>query len=59
MFIADEDYHAIRKYNTTSFTMSTVAGSNPAGYVDGPATVAKFNYPRGLALAPTGEIYVI
>lgn len=62
VLIADQNFHLIQKYNTTSSTVSTVAGApvgNYMGYVDGPGPLAKFNYPRGLAIASTGEIYVI
>ncbi len=56
--ITDTYNHTIRRY-TTSDTVVTVAG--PGGNfdrVDGPATTARFNAPSGLALAPSGDLYV-
>jgi len=38
-------------------TVSAVAGGE-RGYVDGPATSARFDTPSGIALAPDGSIYV-
>ena len=38
--------------------VSTVAGSTVSGYVDGVGTVAKFNYPRGISVDSTGNVWV-
>jgi len=38
--------------------VTTVAGSDSPGSVDGPASQARFNAPRGVAVAPSGAIYV-
>ena len=38
--------------------VTTVAGSDRPGNVDGPALQARFNSPRGVAVASSGAIYV-
>lgn len=66
MYITDEAAQRIRAL-TKSGTVITVAGSGDAvapglsvkgGYRDGPARQAEFNRPTGIAISPTGAIYV-
>jgi len=38
--------------------VTTIAGNAGSGNVDGPAAQARFNSPRGVAVAPSGAIYV-
>ncbi len=49
----------VRKVDTSG-TISTVAGSGPAGYSGdgGPATLAQINLPRGLAVDAAGDLYI-
>ena len=38
--------------------VSTLAGSGTAGYAEGLSTAAQFNYPIGVAVDGTGNVYV-
>ena len=52
------DNYGVRRIATDGAT-SLLAGSSTAfGYVDGPASVARFNTIRGMAVAPNGDVFV-
>ncbi len=55
--VADMGNHQIKRV-TPDGTVTLVAGQGGSGWVDGAATVAKFNSPRGVAVAKDGTIYV-
>lgn len=48
IYFADTYNHAIRKYDIITGQVTTIAGNGVAGYVDGPCTTARFNYPEGV-----------
>lgn len=50
------DVHSIRVLSPAG--LQTLAGSDTPGFVDGPAAVARFNGPLGLAMAPNGDLYI-
>lgn len=55
-YIADTNNNVIRKLKAGEVT--TYAGNGDAGFVDGDATTAQFNKPRGLVLDNEGNLYV-
>ncbi|MEO8100167.1 MAG: IPT/TIG domain-containing protein [Acidobacteriota bacterium] len=59
LYIADTYNHRIRKVSPAGI-MTTVAGSIGAGYRgdNGPATSASLNYPRGVAVDASGNIFI-
>lgn len=57
VFVADTANHLIRKI-TPEGEVSTLAGNGQPGSVDGPAKVAGFYYPRGVAVNLDGTVAV-
>jgi sugar lactone lactonase YvrE len=58
VYVADHDNHTIRKIAPDG-TVSTVAGYPlESGTTDGAGTYARFHNPRGVAIGPTGVLYV-
>jgi sugar lactone lactonase YvrE len=51
------DWHCIRKI-TPGGVVSLFAGTYTPGFADGPASVAKFDFPTGLAFDTSGNLYV-
>lgn len=57
--VTDEFNHSVRKINAAHDTMTSLAGTlgNFMG-VDGVGNAARFNFPNGVALHPSGDVYV-
>jgi sugar lactone lactonase YvrE len=60
LYVADFTNAAIRTVSISSLsgTITTIAGSAGAGFMDGAPAVARFATPAGIALDVTGNIYV-
>ena len=60
LYIADTGNHRVRKL-TADGAIATVAGTGAAGFNGdgGPATQARLNSPRGVAVAADGTLYVV
>ncbi|WP_114757898.1 putative Ig domain-containing protein [Flavobacterium sp. AG291] len=57
LYVTDYDGNKIRKI-TPSGVVSTLAGSGSQGSVDGTGTAATFYNPSGIAIDPSGNLYV-
>lgn len=58
-YVADQANHTIRKVVIASGTVTTIAGSpGQSGATDGIGSVARFNYPAGLAYDGKGSLFV-
>jgi len=56
-YVSDESNHRVRKM-TPAGVVSTLAGSGAEGHADGVGAAAVFNYPSGIAVDPSGNVYV-
>ncbi|HEY1717245.1 MAG TPA: hypothetical protein VGH42_03000 [Verrucomicrobiae bacterium] len=57
LYVADTDNNEIRKV-TTAGVVSTIAGAAAEGNANGAGSVARFNYPYGIAVDGAGNLYV-
>ncbi len=59
LYIADRDGYRVRKV-TAAGILSTIAGTGTAGYSGdgGLATAAQFQYPMGIAVDGSGNVYI-
>jgi sugar lactone lactonase YvrE len=59
LYVADTNNNAIRKLALASGAVSTVAGQTGViGNADGPGVLAQFNFPCGIGIDATGNLYV-
>lgn len=58
LYVCDEDGNRIRKIDFVNGEVTTLAGDGKAGHKDGPAATADFDYPGGIGLDTSGNIYV-
>lgn len=57
LYVGDRMNHAIRKI-TPAAVVTTIAGSGIPGDLDGTGASARFNEPIGIAVDPSGQVYV-
>jgi sugar lactone lactonase YvrE len=58
LYVADTDNHMLRKIAPTG-AVSTLAGlAGASGSADGMGTAARFNFPTGVAVTSTGDVYL-
>jgi uncharacterized protein YjiK len=57
LYVADQGNNAIYKVTTTG-TVTILAGTGLAGYINGAGAVARFNAPQGVATDAAGNVYV-
>ena len=58
LYVADAWNHLIRQIDPATGTVTTLAGSGAEGFADGVGVAAQFNGPLGIAVAPSGVLYV-
>jgi sugar lactone lactonase YvrE len=59
IYVADAGNNAVRKVTATGI-VSTVAGqSGSSGATDGTGTAARFDYPSGITVDSSGNVYVV
>jgi len=60
LFIADTSNGRIRRVSAATGVITTVAGSGWSGFSGdgGPATMARFNIPRGVAVDGSGNVFI-
>jgi len=59
LLVADRLNHRIRRIDHVTAAVTTVAGDGTAGFADGVGSVARFNFPSGVAVAADGSVYVV
>lgn len=60
IYISDTQNHRLRKINSSTGIISTIAGTNTVGYNGdgGLATQASLSFPSGVAIDPNDNIYI-
>lgn len=60
LYITDSDNHLIRKWNPKTKIITAIAGNGKAQFDGdgGPAASCSLNYPFGVALDPSGNLYI-
>ena len=57
VYVVDSQNNRVRKISVSG-TVSTIAGSDAAGFRDGKGQAAQFNFPDGIAIDKQGNLYV-
>ncbi|MGV3630667.1 MAG: T9SS type A sorting domain-containing protein [Bacteroidota bacterium] len=59
VYVADYSGHRIRKINTSTNQVTTVAGTGTAGFANGSSANSQFSYPAGLAVSADGSVLYV
>ncbi|MCK6684011.1 MAG: hypothetical protein L6R30_16540 [Thermoanaerobaculia bacterium] len=61
LYIADRSNNRVRRVAAGTGIISTVAGNGASGFAGdgGPATAASFRYIRGVAVGPSGDVFIV
>ena len=58
VYVADTPNHTIRKVTPTGVTITLAGAEGIRGSADGTGSAARFNFPTGVAVDGTGNVYV-
>lgn len=60
VYFVDQDNSATRKIDAVTGIITTIAGTGVSGYSGdgGPGTAAKLNFPQGIAVDSTGNVFI-
>lgn len=58
LYVADATNHSIRKITSAGVVSTLAGGAGISGSTDGTGTAARFNYPTGVAVDTSGNVYV-
>ena len=59
LYVADSGNHRIRKIDLVTNAVTTYAGSGADGSGNAEASLAQFSFPTGVAVSPSGAVYVV
>lgn len=58
LYITDGMAAQVRKFSTTGWVSALAGGAYDFGHLDGTGTAARFNFPMGIAVDTSGNVYV-
>jgi hypothetical protein len=59
LYVADDTSNRIRQIDAQSGYFLTFAGTSSSGYLNGAASSARFSAPKGIAIGPGNELFVV
>ncbi len=58
LYVADSGNHCIRKIDLVDNTVTTLAGTGSAGFIDGERGIGRLNLPMAVVVHSSGNLYV-